>query len=416
MLFRSTVTRLTPIEAGTTKSQNNPALLGRLILDDSSNKTSLYATLGENALPEDAVLFPLESGAFTINGAEVSSWRSITNIRKISANKYRIEFDSSELADGAVVHIGGYYSYLDSELVKSGYRFFGTEFVYHASTDSWTQSVPTDRETLIYEAKETLMSYANLDDYSAENQQRITEIVNQYLVAIEEAETEQIQSVLREALALIDAIPTLLDEYKSAAKAELASYRSADLYRDEEKAELASILETANAQIDAASDKATIDAIVANAKAAIDELKTAEQRDAEDLAAKKKSGKSEVNALASLLEMDRYSDENQTALSNLTYKAIEDIDKATSEAEIDSIVAKYKADIMAVETKDGSTFDGSKYVGGNSGEQKDEGEEENEEQEQSILQKLISLVKKFVKKVIEILRNIYHNLSGKLQQ
>ncbi len=410
------VTRLTPIEAGTTKSQNNPALLGRLILDESSNKASLYATLGENALPEDAVLFPLESGAFTINGAEVSSWRSVTNIRKISANKYRIEFDSSELADGAVVHIGGYYSYLDSELVKSGYRFFDAEFIYHASTDSWTQSVPTDRETLIYEAKETLMNYANLDDYSAENQQRITEIVNQYLVAIEEAETEQIQSVLREALALIDAIPTIFDEYKSAAKAELASYRSADLYRDEEKAELASILETANAQIDAASDKATVDAIVANAKAAIDELKTAEQRDAEDLAAKKKSGKSEINALSSLLEMDRYSDENQTALSNLTYKAIEDIDKATSEAEIDSIVAKYKADIMAVETKDGSTFDGSKYVGGNSGEQPDEGEEENEEQEQSILQKLISLVKKFVKKVIEILRNIYHNLSGKLQQ
>ena len=409
-----TTTILSPIEQRTTKSQNNATLLGRLILDDSSNKASLFATLNANALPEDAVLFPLESGAFTINGSEVATWRSVTNIRKISDNKYRIEFDSSELVDGAVVHIGGYYSYLDSELVKTGYRFFGTEFVYHASTDSWTQSVPTDRETLVYEAKETLMSYANLADYSSENQQRINDIVNEYLVKIEQAETDQISAVLNEALALIDAIPTILDEAKAAAKAELAAYRSADLYRDEEKAELNSILETAYTRIDAATDEESISLIVANAKAAIDELKTAAQRDAEDLAAKKKSAKSEVNALASLLEMDRYNDENQAKLSDLTYKAIADIDKATSEAEIDQIVLQYKADIMAVETKDGSTFDGSKYVGGNSGSGKEDGGES--EQNLNFFQKIANFFKKIAYKVGEFFENLFQKISGSLKQ
>ena len=403
--------RMSAIEEGTTKSKNNPSLLGRLILDESSNKTNLYATLKANALPEDAVLFPMQVGAFTINGAEVNSWRSVTNIRKVGEQKYRVDFDSSELADGTVVHIGGYYSYLDSEQVKSGYRFFDAEFVYHASTDSWTQSVPTDRETLIYEAKETLSNYANLSEYSSANQDAINAIVNEYLGKIEQAETDQINAVLAEALAKIDAIPTLLDEAKAAAKSELAAYRSADLYRDEEKAELAEILQEAYADIDAAANQSEIDAIVAAAKQAIDELKTAAERDAEDLVAKKKTAKAEINALAGKLEMDRYSDANQAVLSNLTYKAIEDIDAATTETAVDQIVTEYRASIIAVETKDGSKFDGEKYSGGSQSEDKpDEKQSEDASQSTSLWQR----IKNFGKKIIRVLKKIIKKILGLL--
>ena len=411
------VARFAPIEAGTTKSQNNPTLLGRLKLDESSNKSGLFATLKANSLPENATLFPNESGAFTINGEEVESWRSTTNIKKVGDQKYKVEFDSAGLSDGDVVHVGGYFSYLDDEYVKSGFRFFDAEFVYHASSDSWTQNVPTDRETIVYEAKETLQNYANNALYSEANQAVIAGIVEEYLGKIDAAETEQISAVLAEALALIDAVPTILDEAKAAAKSELASYRSEDLYRDEEKAELNEILASAYDAIDAAANQSEIDAIVAEAKAAIDELKTAEQRDAEDLAAKKKAAKADINALAGKLEMDRYSDANQDALTNLTYAALEDIDKATSEAEIDQIVESYREDIIAVETKDGSVFDGDKYVGGGSEEKPDEkpSEKDDEEQPTTIWEQIVSFAKKALQGLKNFLRDLFNKISGFFQ-
>ena len=60
--------------------------------------------------------------------------------------------------------------------------------------------------------------------------------------------------------------------------------------------------------------------------------------------------------------MDRYSEEDQEKLVNLTYDALANIEKATSEEEVANIVAKYKASIKEVQTTDGSIFDGDKYV------------------------------------------------------
>ena len=406
------VARFSAIEEGTTKKNNNPTLLGRLILDESSNKNNLYATLKANALPKGAKLFPLETGAFTINGEEVNTWRSETNVTKYDDNKYRVDFNSSDLLDGTVVRVGGYFSYIDSELIKSGYRFFEAEFVYHADTDSWTQNVPTDRETILYEAKETLNNYANLSNYSAANQETIASIVEEYLGKIEAAETEQINAVLAEALALIDAIPTLLDEAKAAAKSELASYRSPDLYRDEEKAELSEILQKAYVDIDSALTQDEIDAIVTKAKADIDKIKTAEQRDAEDLSSKKLSGKADVTALSGKLEMNRYSSENQEVLTALTYKALDDIEKATSIEEIDQVVAKYKSDIIAVETNDGSTFNGETYVGGDSSGESgkdsgDEGGNNKENQEKGFFARIWEGIKNFFKGIGDFFKNLF---------
>ncbi len=354
--------RLSAIEAGTTKGNNSPVLLGRLILDNTSNKNTLYATLKDNSLPENGTLLPFESGAFTINGSEVNTKRSQTNVTKVGQNKYRIDFDSTGLEDGSVVHLGGLFSFTSDEFVKSIYRFFPSDFVYHSSTNSWTQAVPTDRETLLYEAKETLNNYVNLSEYSSENVEKINTLKTQYLALLDAAETEQISSVLAEALGKIDAIPTILMEAKASAKNELAAYKANTAYRDEEAAQKNQILTNAYAEIDSAVDQATIDGIVTSAKAEIDALKTASQRDAEDLAAKKKSGKAEVTSLSSLLEANRYSDENYEKLSSLTLQAIADIEKATSEEEIAQILAKYRNDIKAVKTNDGSIFDGDKYV------------------------------------------------------
>ena len=355
--------RLSPIEEGTSKGTNNPTLLGRLMLDPTSTKTNLSVTLKANSLPVDATLFPAEENAFTVGGQEIAKWRSETNIRKVQNDKYSIEFNSNDLVeDGTIVHIGGLFSYLNGELSKSLYRFFATDFVYHESTNSWSQTTPTDRETILYEAKETLKNYVNKTEYSAENQTKIQSIIDEYLPKLDAAETEQIQSVLNEALGKIDVIPTILGEARAAGKNELATYSASKTYRSEEQAELNKILNDAYEQIDAAADQTTINSIVATAKAKINGLKTAEQRDAEDLLASKKSGKAEVNSLSALLEMDRYSEEDQEKLVNLTYDALANIEKATSEEEVAKIVAKYKESIKEVQTTDGSIFDGEKYV------------------------------------------------------
>lgn len=355
--------RLSPIETGTSKSKENSTLLGRLMLDNSSNKNNLYVTLKENSLPSEALLYPTYAGSFTIDGNEIANKRSETNIKKVSDTRYRIEFNSNDLVqDGTTIHIGDYFSYLDGELVKHLYRFFGTEFVYHQATDSWSQTTPTDKETVAEEAKETLNNYVNKADYSTENQQKITAIINEYSALIDAAGVNEIPGILEEALGKLDVIPTILAEAKKAAKDELANYPSGVTYRAEEQAEREQILVDANSRIDAATDQAAINDIVTSAKASIDALKTSEERDAEDLAATKKTGKTTIESLSSKLDMDRYSSENQDKLTDLTHQALAEIEKATSQEEVNSIIARYKESIKAIETNDGSVFDGENYV------------------------------------------------------
>lgn len=354
--------KLSPSEEGTTKS-NNSRLLGRYILDPSSNKDNLYVTLSDNAIGSSTTLYPYEKNAFTINGNEVDSNLASTTLLKVDSNKYKVIFDNASLNDNDEVHIGGCYaSFNSAELTKSIYEFFGTEFVYHESTNSWSQELPTDRATIVSEAKTTLNKRAIMSEYSDANQQAINNIITEYSNAIDAAETQEIPGILEEGLRKIDEIPTVLLEMRNAAKNELSSYRSLDLYRKEEQSELQQILADAYSSIDALTEQSAMDEIVLEAKAKIDGLKTAEKRNEEDLSAKKKSANAEVQTIVGLLDFDRYTEENTETLKQLTYKVIEDIKDATTEEEVDSILNKYKTAIKNIETTDGTHFDGEKYA------------------------------------------------------
>lgn len=357
--------KMSPIEEGTTKSDYS-SLVGRLILDEqSSTEGKLVTSLRDNEIPVGAQLYPMSKEAITINGEEtlMKDVHPTTYVEKTGTNRYVVVLGGHELNDEDVVSIGGYFAYFDTETMnKSIYRLFDTSFTYHASSQSWEQAVPTDRDVIVYEAKETIRNYANLDNYSEEAQLEINEIVNRYVALIDETETEAIASLVEEAIGEIDKVNTLLDDYKEYAKELLASYTSPDLYRDEEKAELESILSDAYTRIDACTDEASIDLILGQTTLQIDQLKTAEERDAEDLANAKKVAKNAVEAYASLLELNRYSEENAALLTTLTYNALDDIDAATSIEQVNSIVEAYKEAVKEVKTKDGSTFDGEKYI------------------------------------------------------
>ena len=357
---------LSPYETGTTKSEN-ALVLGRLKLDNSSSNESLTATARKNDIPVGTNLYPMSHAAFLINGGEVESYRPETYITKISETKYEIHFDYSSLTNENVISLSGYFGAFDEVTVtKTAYKLFLSEFTYHEFTNSWTQT-PATLEIAKEEAIETLNHHVDLSDYSDVGSQAIVEVIGRYTDLINDATTvEQVEAFLEDGLYQMSLVPTLLVEYKASAKAELANYKPASVFREEEQVELQKILQEAYANIDNCNDKASIDYVVRLAKAEIDELKTAEQRDAEDLADSKKVTKAELEAYVGLLEMDRYSDENINLIQSLALQARTDIDNAASIEEVQNILAKFKEDIKNVKTLDGTIFDGEKYIQPNS--------------------------------------------------
>ena len=299
---------MSAIEEGTTKVSNSQ-LLGRTVLDNNSNAQALNVTLRKNNIPVGAKLYPMEENAYTYNGEDITSeMHVLPRIVKTSDNKYTISLAGLELQDGDVIHVGGCYSYFDEDYcAKTIYRFFDTAFTYNASSDSWSQSAPS-LEAAKLEAIDYLNNYVDLDNYSEENQTRIETTISMVIAQINSATTnEEVEQYLNNGIASIDAIPTILDEYKISAQQELNNYKSADLYRDEEKAELRTILNNAFARIDACTDKDSIDYIVMTTKQQIDALKTIAQYEIEELASEKRVAKTEIETYIGLLEIGRYS-------------------------------------------------------------------------------------------------------------
>ena len=356
---------MSPVENGTTKA-NYSTTLGRLILDNSSSSNSLIVSLKNSGnIQAGSTLLPLESGAFLINGAEIDSFRTSdsTNLFKTPSNKFIVNFDYQSLRDGDVITISGLFSlFRTTTNSKEVYRLMTSTFIYHASTESWEQEAPS-LDVAKLEAKETLDNYVNMADYSNDNQTEISAIIDEYKGKIDLATTNQeVDTLLDEATTKIDAIGTLLDEYKSAAKEELNSYKSPADYRKEEKDELNSILADAFNRINNSGDKASVDLIVSETKDRLDELKTAREYDVEELASAKKAAKAEIESYVGLLESNRYSEENVTRIQSLALEARSAVNSATSQEQIDQIVANFKQSIKDIPTNDGSTFNGEGYT------------------------------------------------------
>ena len=131
-----------------------------------------------------------------------------------------------------------------------------------------------------------------LAGYRAEQQQQINTLVTQAKSAIDAAQTkaavDQIMTSLGQALAQIPTDADLsageLGEAKTAAKAELASYKNPTDYREAEQTQLATIVTTGNTAIDAATTVEGVQQALAAAKAQADALKTKAAYEAEEAA------------------------------------------------------------------------------------------------------------------------------------
>ena len=145
-------------------------------------------------------------------------------------------------------------------------------------------------------AKEKLASYKNAAGYRPAEQAVLTKAIAAGNDAIDDAATvAEVVTALEGAKAEIDKIKTdaelsaeeaaaALAAAKAAAKAELANYKNADDYRDAQKNELAAAITAGNEAIDSAATVAEVEAALADAKAAIDKIKTDAELSAEETA------------------------------------------------------------------------------------------------------------------------------------
>ena len=148
-------------------------------------------------------------------------------------------------------------------------------------------AIPTDAQLTLEEtktaAKTELEGYVNPADYRDAEKAEITTIVTEGKAAIDAATDEAgVASALADAKARLDALKTnaeytaeeeakALADAKTAAKAEIEGYiASTDEYDENGIAEIASIVDSTKAAIDAATDQAGVAAALADGKTALD--------------------------------------------------------------------------------------------------------------------------------------------------
>jgi hypothetical protein len=277
-----------------------------------------------------------------------------------------VNFDYTTLHNGSVVKLKDAFCTHDSaKAVKKAYYLFEASFIYQNGT--WLQAQPS-LEDAIRNAKTMLDKYIDASNYSETAWASIENIITTYKGQLDNAtDVDNVKTLLNAGLDLIDAVPTLLQDYQAEAKALLQAYSELHKYREDDQMELNAILIEAFEDIDHAEYYEDIDQIIENAKKDIDTVKTSEERDLEDLEAEKRVAKTEVEVYTGLLQMHRYSNENIALIRSLAFTARSDIDSATSSEQIEIILSTFKEAIKAVKTNDGSVFNGETYIEKGSG-------------------------------------------------
>ena len=132
-------------------------------------------------------------------------------------------------------------------------------------------------------AKEALAKYKNADDYRPAQKTELETAISDGNDNIDTAANiDAVNTALENAKATVDAIKTdaqltaeELADAKEAAKESLASYKNANDYLDAQRRDLEDAIDAGNVAIDEATDIDAVNAALENAKALIDEIKTA---------------------------------------------------------------------------------------------------------------------------------------------
>lgn len=206
---------------------------------------------------------------------------------------------------------------------------------------------------LYAEAKAELMTYKLQADYRAEDWTAIQAIIMQAKADIDAANSvTAIRNIVKAAKAAMDEFMTAeewtaAEAVVAAAKAEIASYKAQENYREQEWAVIAGIIEKTNGYIDAViGQDSVIAGLVADAKAEMDKVKTADVAIADEAAVA--AAKAELEGYKSMIDYDA---DGWVEIQTILNKAYADVDAAIGNQEaIDGIVAAAKAEMDEVLT------------------------------------------------------------------
>lgn len=208
-----------------------------------------------------------------------------------------------------------------------------------------------------------LTEYPNSKEFSEANLAKVNRIVNNYVSQIQVATSkEDVASLLDEAKAAIDAIPTVeeepeqpdpgvLEEIKENAIDELNSYMKAIAanYSPEAYEKIEQIVENAIEQIKVAENAEEIAEISNNAKEEIRMIATATGEVKEELRVTREAA---IAQLESYCNRDDYTEDGWSDVQTILNFYKDKISKAPSVVQVNKVVERAKAALDEVKTKD----------------------------------------------------------------
>ena len=265
----------------------------------------------------------------------------------------------------------------------------------------------TPEEQALIDAKQAaindLQNYTSSDLYREAEQMSLASIIQSGTASINTARTvSAVQTAYNNAISQINALKTkaqyeaeeqgqggeddpdarALAESKTNAKSELSEYaatKEPELYRNEQKEELAQALEQGNAAIDAAQTVEDVAQALGDAKAALDAVKTDEQMKQEEQEEARQLAEAKNNAkleLGSYMAPEEYRDAEKALLLEILSTGNAAIDAAETKEEVTALLAEYKGKIDALKTD-------AEYTREEEGARKEQEEKERKEREEA---------------------------------
>ena len=307
---------------------------------------------------------------FTIGGVEKSL--GDYNVEAVCLNKW------TRMGEPIAFHLSDFdYREIDSITIEAGCEFPSEATATKESGGGYTVYKTTEDITFYNGgtgvfvtlaaaqeiAKAELAAYKNVADYREAEQAEIASILETANTAINACETiSAINETVATAKVELDALKTdaeytaeelaaALAAAKEAAKADIASYKNVEDYRETEQLEIASVLEEANTRIDNAADVAAVETIVSETKATLDTLKTDAEYTAEEAAAALATAKETAKAdLAAYKNADDYRTAEQAQLAAILETANAAIDACENEEAINAVVVSVKTELDTLKT------------------------------------------------------------------
>ena len=222
-----------------------------------------------------------------------------------------------------------------------------TDATFYKTSEGWRK---VDKETFRAERLELIsdsLAEISTEDYFASDVAALETAAQTAISAIEDADSiSSIDSAYATFATVYNALQTKSDAILNA-QIEINAYKEG-LFRANEEAQRAQIVATAETAIESATSQSEVDSIVANAKQAIDALKTDAELIEEELAGVKANAKSDLDAYKSTTGL--YRDDEAAQRQDIVDEAKTAITSATSEEDIATIVANAKTAIDALKT------------------------------------------------------------------